>query len=239
MKTQFIRFALISTFLVVTAIASPKVLFAQSTPGPMAPATPKEPDPATQPASRPPMPPNTTLTGKWKLNADDSDDGEKKMQQSHSGHGGQGGHGGGGGYPGGGGMHGGGYGGGHESDEGRAEMRELLNPSDTLNLVKKDNELDVTDADNHKLIFYTDNRKVEKSKDTSLQQLPADWKNGDLVSKEKSPRGGKLSRTFELGEEGHQLYETLRIESSRSNTTVVIRYVYDLVPPEKKSADTQ
>jgi hypothetical protein len=234
MKTNIVRFALISAILVVAAIVSPGILFAQSTPGPMAPATPKEPPPSAQPKDQPSLPPNTTLSGNWKLNTDDSDDGRKKMQQSQGGHGG---HSGGGGYPGGGGggggMHGGGYGGGRPSDEDREKMQELLEPSDSLNVVKKDNELDVTDAQDHKLIFFTDGRKTEKSKDDSTQQIPAEWKSGDLVSKEKGLRGGKLSRTFELGPEGHQLYETIRMDSMRSNSTIVIRYVYDLVPAAK------
>ncbi len=231
MKTYIARFLLISASAVAAAIASPGILFAQATPGPLPPATPKEPSASTQPSEKPSLPPNTTLTGSWKLNTDDSDDGRKKMQQSRGGHSG---HPSGGGYPGGnvgGGIHGGGGGGGQPSDEDREKMHELLEPSDRLSIVKKDTELDVTDAEERKLIFFTDGRKVEKGKDDSYQQIPADWKGGDLVSKEKGLRGGKLSRTFELGPEGHQLYETIRMNSMRSNSTIVIRYVYDWVPP--------
>jgi hypothetical protein len=230
MRTYIERLFLASAILVVAAIASPGALFAQATPGPLAPATPKEPSPAAAPKDKPVLPPNTSLTGTWKFNTDDSDDGRKKMQESHGGHGGHGG----GGYPGGGGgggMHGGGYGGGRPTDEDREKMHELLEPSTTLNLVRKDNELDLTDAENRKLIFFTDGRKVEKGKDDTYQQIPAQWKDGNLVSNEKGLRGGKLSRTFELGQEGHQLYETIRMNSMRSNSTVVIRYVYDLEPP--------
>lgn len=228
MKTYTQRFLLVYAILALAAIALPGSLFAQATPGPLAPATPKEPSPAARPNEKPALPPNTTLNGNWKLNTSDSDDGRKKMQQSrgggHSGHGG--------GYPGGGGggMHGGGPGGGRPSDEDREKMHELLEPSTTLSIVKKDNELDVTDAQNRKLIFFTDGRKTEKAKDDTYQQIPAQWKDGDLVSNEKGLRGGKLSRTFELGQEGHQLYETIRMNSMRSNSMVVIRYVYDWVP---------
>jgi hypothetical protein len=232
MKTYTERLLLVSAILALAAIAWPGSMFAQATPGPLAPATPKEPSPASLPNEKPALPPNTTLNGSWKLNTNDSDDGKKKMQQSRGG--GRSGHG--GGYPGGGGggMHGGGSGGGRPSDEDREKMHELLEPSTTLNIVKKDNELDVTDAENRKLIFFTDGRKTEKAKDDAYQQIPAQWKDGDLVSNEKGLRGGKLSRTFELGQEGHQLYETIRMNSMRSNSTVVIRYVYDWVPQAKQ-----
>jgi hypothetical protein len=230
MKANIAKIILIPAFLIAAAIALPATLFAQATAGPIAPANPKEPPASAQPKDQPSLPPNTTLSGTWKLNTDDSDDGRKKMQQSrgnHSGHSG-------GGYPGGGGgMHGGGYGDGRPSDEDRERLHELLEPSSSLNIVKKDAELDVTDAQARKLIFFTDGRKTEKAKDDTYQQIPAQWKGDNLVSNEKDPRGGKLSRTFELGPEGHQLCETVRMNGARSGSLVVIRYIYDLVPPAK------
>jgi hypothetical protein len=231
MKTNAARYFMISAFLFVAGIASPGILCAQATPGPIAPATPKEPSPSAQPNDKSSLPPNTTLSGTWKLNTDDSDDGRKKLQQarSHSG----GGHGGyPGGYPGGG-MHGGGNGGGRLSEDDRDRLRELVDPASRLTLVRKDSELDLTDDMDRKRVFITDGRKPEKSKDDSYQEIPAQWKSGAIVSNEKDPRGGKLSRTFELGQEGHQLYETIRMNGARSGSTVVIRYVYDLVPPAK------
>jgi len=230
MKTYIARAVLIAAFLVAGTIVSPSILFAQATPGPIAPATPSDTPESAHSKDKPALPTNSSMNGSWKLNTDDSDDGRKKMQQSRGG--GHTGHPSGGGYPGGG-MHGGGGGGGRPSDEDREKMHEILEPSDRLTIVRKDNELDVTDAQERKLIFYTDGRKTESGKDDSYQQIPAEWKGGDLVSKEKGLRGGKLSRTFELGPEGHQLFETIRMNTMRSNSTIVIRYVYDLVPPAK------
>jgi len=37
-----------------------------------------------------------------------------------------------------------------------------------------------------------------------------------------------MSRTYELSSDGRQLYETLHMTSGRSNTSLVIRYVYDI-----------
>jgi hypothetical protein len=47
------------------------------------------------------------------------------------------------------------------------------------------------------------------------------------LSREKSPLGGKMSRTFELFQNGRTLYETLDIANGRSDIPLVIRYVYN------------
>src|SRR6267378_384540 len=53
-------------------------------------------------------------------------------------------------------------------------------------------------------------------------------RRGGGVSDEKDPRGNKMSRTYELSSDGRQLYETLHMTSGRGNTSLVIRYVYDI-----------
>ena len=86
----------------------------------------------------------------------------------------------------------------------------------------------MTDDQSHKLIFYTDSRKLQKSKDNNRQDVGAHWDGSRLVSDEKSPLGGKMTRTFELSQDGRSLYETLHIDNGRSDTPLVIRYVYDV-----------
>ena len=85
----------------------------------------------------------------------------------------------------------------------------------------------MTDDQFNKLILYTDGRQLQKSSDQSRQEIPAHWDGSHLVSDEKSPLGGKMNRTFELSQDGRQLYETLHIDNGRSKTPLVIRYVYD------------
>ena len=46
------------------------------------------------------------------------------------------------------------------------------------------------------------------------------------MSDEKSPLGGKMSRTYELSKDGRRLYESLHIDNGRSGS-ISIRYVYD------------
>jgi hypothetical protein len=148
----------------------------------------------------------------------------------------------GGGYPGGG-YPGGGRRGGYPSGgqqntgqdiEDNPKMQPLIHPSSLLSIELKNPEVDVTDYDLHKLSLYTDGRKLQKSKDNSDQEVAAHWAGSQLVSDEKSPLGGKMSRTFELSQDGRQLFETLHIDNGRSNTPLYIRYVYDVA-----SSDTQ
>jgi len=188
--------------------------------------------------------------GAWKLDRDDSDDPRKKMQNAR-GSSGNGGYGGnrrmGGGYPGGGypGGGGGGYGGHRggsqgESDEDRQRMAELLSPSNSLTLAeaKKDVEVDLFDDQEHKRAFFTDGRKLQKSKDANYQEIAAHWDGTRLVTDEKNPGGGKMSRTYELSYDGTQLYETLHMTVGRSSTPVTIRYVYDQGPGAAPAAAT-
>jgi hypothetical protein len=184
--------------------------------------------------------------GAWKLDRDESDDAQKKMQDARNsaGNGGYGGNrrmgggypGGGypgGGYPGGGGGYGGrGMGSQGQSDEDRQRMAELLNPSNSLTLAEatKNVEVDSFDDQERKRAFFTDGRKLQKSKDANYQEIAAHWDGARLVTDEKNPSGGKMSRTYELSYDRTQLYETLHMTVGRSSTPVDIRYVYDQAP---------
>jgi len=44
-----------------------------------------------------------------------------------------------------------------------------------------------------------------------------------------------MSRTFELSQDGRQLFETLHIANGRSDTPIIIRYVYDIASSDTKS----
>ena len=185
------------------------------------------------PEPRPLPTPRQSILGAWKLNKDESDDTRNRSQDSNNrGYGG--GRPGGGGWPGGGG--GGGYGGHHggyggESDSERQKMREFLSPPATITFSMTGAEVDLLDDHDRKRAFMTDGRKLQKSKDDNYEEIAAKWDSNRLVSDEKSPRGGKLSRSFELSPDGRQLYENLHIESSgRNGHTMEIHYVYDIVP---------
>jgi hypothetical protein len=222
---------------------------------PLEPAASRSPEAS---ASSKPTPPRTSIAGAWKLNTDDSDDGRKKVQQAQSksqGNGGNGGNGGnprmggggnpypgqGGGNPypgqGGGGNGGGGRRGGanQPSDMDPETMRELTDPPEMLNITQKDPkgaEVDLADDTARKKVFFTDGRKIGKSSDDTYQEIAAKWDGRSLVTDEKTPHGGKFSRTFDLAPNGQQLYETVRMDASayggaKSAPQVYIQYVYD------------
>ncbi len=203
----------------------------------------------------PAAPPRTTLAGAWKLNHDQSDDGRQRVRVAESagnnypGGGSPGGGYPGGGYPGGGYPGGGGYprgpwgggsprggGGGPNGGprydgkdiEDNPRIQSLIYPAGSLMVDLKNPEVDVMDDQSRKLILYTDGRQLPKSTNDNHQEVAAHWEGGMLVSDEKGPLGGKMSRTFELSRDGRQLFETLHIDNGRSGTPITIRYVYDV-----------
>jgi hypothetical protein len=114
-------------------------------------------------------------------------------------------------------------------------LRELTDPPETLSIAQKDPkgvEVDLTDDTARKKVFFTDGRKIEKSSDDTYQQITAKWDGRSLVTDEKTPHGGKFSRTFDLAPNGQQLYETVRIDAiayggAKSAPQLYIQYVYD------------
>jgi hypothetical protein len=230
---QLARLRMLTMFVGLACLA-PGTIHAQAPPGPL-PAAQAQPVPgsAAKPQEEIPLPPpRTTILGAWKFDPDDSDDPSRRQQDSRDSNGGYGGGHGriGGGYPGSG---RGGYGGrgGGESDEARQKMRELLTPAKAISISMTGAEVDLVDERDRKRAFMTDGRKLKKSKDENYQEIAAKFEGNRLITDEKDPRGNKMSRTYELSSDGRQLYETLHMTSGRSNTPLVIRYVYDIPIP--------
>jgi hypothetical protein len=234
MKSKLLRICIAAGSLGFIVAVWTTEATAQAPAGPLPAA---QPQPRSSPDARPqeqsaPVKPRTSILGAWKLNRDESDDPRKKMQEARGGNGGGGGRGGVRmGIPGmGGGPYGGRRGGGgSESDEDRQRMQEFMNPSRSLTVAeaKKDVEIDMFDDHERKSAFFTDGRKLQKTKDSTTQEIAAHWDSNRLVTDEKSPSGRKISRTYELSYDGMQLYETLRLTRGRSDTQTSIRYVYD------------
>jgi hypothetical protein len=216
----------------------PAVTRAQAPAGPLPAAAPQPASASTANAPNPPKAETrTSIFGKWKLNRDESDDARKKMEDAKANQAGRSSRGSGvsiAGFPIGG---RGGYGGnrGGASEEEQQKTQAVVAPAMALTLAQKDAkdpEVDVTDDQNRKLALFTDGRKVQKpdAKDDSYEEIAAHWDGSRLVTDEKSPHGGKMSRTFELSYDGAELYETIRLMMGRSNTPVDLRYVYEPAP---------
>jgi hypothetical protein len=221
------------TCLAVLNLLAAGIAHAQSPSGPIT-AAPAQPTPATTANAPNPAPlsaPRTTILGAWKFDPDDSDDPSKRRQDSGGSNGGYGGRGRmGGSWPGGGGGGYGGHRGGGESNEQRQKMRELFTPARSITITMTGAEVDLVDDRDRKRAFMTDGRKLQKPKDDSYQEIAAKFDGSRLVTDEKDPRGNKMSRTFELSSDGRQLYESLHMTTGRSNSPLVIRFVYDIPP---------
>src|SRR5882672_12236622 len=104
----------------------------------------------------------------------------------------------------------------------------MIRPAGTLSFALKNAEVDVTDDQYRMLVFITDGRQLQKSANENYQEIAAHWNGSQLVSDEKSPQGGKMSRTFELSKDGKQVYETITIERGKNRGSLNVRYVYDI-----------
>jgi hypothetical protein len=196
-----------------------------------------------------PPPPPQALNGTWKLNADKSDDAEEKLratpeqdvpdgrdtipsmtQGTPSGTGRRSqGNGVPYGRPGGSGPLGGPLP--VEKDiKAHQKLLEMLHHSPLLIVEVKDAEFDFTDQDKQRRAFFTDGRKLQKSKDDTYREIAAAWNAGRLSFDEKGPRGEKITVTFQPMRKTSQLIETFQVDNSKIYSPVVIRYVYDLVP---------
>jgi hypothetical protein len=262
MKTENAAIYILWGFLGAAALFGPYRAEAQAGPGPLAPPPSQSqpqaaPPPAPAKPKAPALPARTTLAGSWKLNREESDDPQQRVRAAESadtinsnnrprtGYPG--------GYPGRypGGYPPGGYppmgGGGPYPDEiprgakdiaGNPKMQPLIHPSELLSVDLKNPEVDVTDDNFHKLILYTDGRQLPKQTDNSHLEVIAHWSGSQLVSDEKSPLDGKMSRTFELSKDGHRLYESLHIDNGKS-AAISIRYVYEATNSEPQSGDQE
>ncbi len=222
-------------------------LMAQAGPGPLQPSVPPPPArPQPAPKKAPEIEPRKTMAGCWKLNSDESDDPRSKIGDAQGSGGGSGGGMGGPGrgpgigfpFPGGpvNGPYGrpvpgGGMGG---EDNNRERLKDLVRPADSLTVDLKDSEVDLTNEHGDRTLIYTDGRKIQKSKNDTVQAISAQWNGSQLVTDEKSPQGNKMSRTLELSSDGRQLTETWRIETRRSDVPIVLRYVYDAANPDRR-----
>ena len=239
-----------ASFVVLAVLFAPGA-GAQAAPGPLPQTQTGQQDGSssapTPRAAAPDAPRTKMMAGTWRLNADDSDDPYKKMQQARSSgnsgrqSGRRGGGGMGGGWPGGGGIGGrGGSGGrgqdGGDSDSDSQKLHDFLQPPHELTISQKEPETDVVDDDAHRFALFTDGRKVEKSKDANNQDFDAKWEDYRLVAEGKDPRGNKYERSYEVLEGNRQLRETLLLQAGRNKTEVSIRFVYDLVSPARTAA---
>ncbi len=183
-----------------------------------------------------------SLVGVWTMNKELSDTGADRSAGDDSGgrqgdnpgggygrRGGRGGYGGGGGGFGGRGM---GRGGGaaptrspEEMARMRDAMRDVMNPSERLTIVQTESMILITGADGRTTRLSPDGKKI-KDENTGVERKTK-WDAGKLVSEISGLGPGKMTQTFAVDPETHQLRITVEAEGGRSRQPRTITHVYD------------
>jgi hypothetical protein len=223
------RHTLLATSIIVAAIvAMPPIARAQGT------------------SAKTTVSPAPLLSGGWTLNKDLSDqppaasstppDGQGRSGGGggRSGGGGFGGRRGGGGFGGGSRGGGGSAGGGsgnataNSADAARARevMSDLTNPPAHWVITQTDTLIIMTDQDGRTLRLSPDNKKIKN--DNTKTERQTKWDGGKLVSEITGLRVGKITETYSVDQELHQLRLATQIGDGKQARTLV--HVYDADP---------
>jgi hypothetical protein len=189
-------------------------------------------------------PAKPSLTGAWTLNKDLSDkppergdrDGDSRGQGRRGGGGGgygrRGGGGGGGGFGGRGGYGGGmGRGGGaamdpKEMERMRDAMRDVMQAADRLTIVETESMIVLTSSDGRTTRLSPDGKKI-KDENTNVERRTK-WDGGKLVSEIAGLGRGKITQTYSVDPDSHQLRIVTQMEGGRDNAPPrTITHVYD------------
>lgn len=173
----------------------------------------------------------SSLVGAWTLNRDLSDSNDSGTTGGDDRGGSSGRHGGGAGH---GGFGGGfGRGGGGRSSGGtfdreqvarqRNALREIMNPPEHLTIVQTDSLIVITGPDGRTTRLSPDGKKI---KDNSTQlERKTKWDGGKLVSEITGVGSAKITETYSVDAEHHQLRIAGHLENGQR--TVTTTHVYD------------
>ena len=175
-----------------------------------------------------------SLAGAWTLNKDLSDQptdrGNRGNGANRGGYGSGGGRRRGGGGFGGGGRGGYGQGGQPQMDPETAQrvrdaLRDITNPPEQMTITQTDSMVVITNADGHTTRLSADGKKI-KDENTGIERKTK-WDTGKLVTEISGPNGMKVTQTYALNPELHQLRLTTQVEGSRGGQARTISTVYD------------
>ena len=132
---------------------------------------------------------------------------------------------------GGGGMGGGGHHGGYGGQHGGQNSENTTNDYKELRIEQSKDYVKITGSSGHILAQSSESNgsSSNSSSEASASAPTGDWQGTKFVVMTQSERGSKTTRTFELSQDGKQLYLSTRIDNSRFNQPVTFRLVYDAV----------
>jgi hypothetical protein len=210
--------------IAIASLAIPTALHAQAPAGPIHPLRIDADAHAPTEAEKKPLP-RHELWGNWTLNARKSDNTTAKLEKARGTRSAPTW----GGFP-------RGRGGDRETPEDRNRDDEVIYPQNSFALARKDAEIDLIDDEGRKRVYFTDGRKLKKSKDEKYKELAARWDGGRLVSEEKGPSTIRLTRSLEISADGQHLNETLAVDLGAVSGFILLRYIYDPAKPNTKDA---
>jgi hypothetical protein len=181
--------------------------------------------------------PLPALVGAWTLNRDQSDSPQDRASDDRGGSERGGGRRGGGGFGGGGfgGGRRGGRGGGRGGADGRVggdpeqiarvrdAIREIMNPPEHLTIVQTENMIILTGPDGRTTRLSPSGKKIKD--DATKIERKTTWDAGKLVSEITGLPGVKLTESYLVDPERHQLHLTVQSDNDRRPMTV--HRVYD------------
>jgi len=106
----------------------------------------------------------------------------------------------------------------------RDAMRDLANPSDHLTITQSDSMIVITGADGRTTRLSPDGKKI-KDDNTKIERKTK-WNGPSLVSEISGLGPGKMTQTFSVDAERHQLRVVVQMEG-RSGQPRTITHVYD------------
>ena len=188
-------------------------------------------------ASRPEAPEQTNaavsaLAGRWRLNAEQSEDARAKMREAMAGRtdrrgGGRGGFGRGRG-PVGGGPSGPRPGGGRPAD---GPTRSIFEPAQLLTIAEDGAELTLDRGDG-RVVRLRPGGPATRA-DGGKTEIKARWNGAELVTEAKTENGARLTTAYLAVPEKNQLHVTSRMEGGRLGRAVTVRHVYDPEEPDQ------
>ncbi len=171
-----------------------------------------------------------SLAGAWTLNKDLSDRPPDRDERNGSTAGGRSGY---GGRRGGFGRRGMGSGGGRGPDvdreaiaRRREAMRDIMEPPDHLTVTETESMVLITDAEGRTTRLSPDGRKI-KDDNTGIERKTR-WEGDKLVSEISGAGPGKITQSYAVDPERHQMRITASIEGGRGARTIT--HVYDAAP---------
>lgn len=179
------------------------------------------------------------FSGSWKLNEQLSENPRDKMMEQRkkrypdAGSSGRDGAG-----MGDGGMRGDGKGSGGR-DGTQERIKAMAERIQSIEIAHRDPQMDLRFADGREWTVFTDGRAIEDDFEGGIFEAKARWKGGSqVVVKAESTYGGKLTETYELSENGQQLYVTTKMEGDGRRPNITFRRVYDKALVPAPSSDT-